>query len=68
MRKQFVDLPDICTPSDLLDFLPVGRNAIYEMLAQRKIASVRVGKKFLIPKRALGAFLGIDGELRVSPS
>jgi excisionase family DNA binding protein len=52
------DLPDVMTPQDLIAFLPLGRNAIYELLQEQRIKSVRVGQKFIIPKTALRDFLG----------
>ncbi len=56
--RTFEDLPDVLTPRDLRDFLPIGRNAVYEILRTERIRSVRVGQKFMIPKGALRDFLG----------
>lgn len=56
--QRFEQLPDILTPKDLMDFLPIGRNAVYEILRAKKIRSVRIGQKFMIPKAALREFLG----------
>ena len=67
MITDFASLPDVLTPENLHDFLPLGRNAIYELLKQKKIASVRCGRKLLIPKTALAAFLSSDGETAPSP-
>jgi excisionase family DNA binding protein len=54
----FAELPDVLTPQDLIAFLPIGRNAVYDALKTQKIKSVRVGQKFLITKSALREFLG----------
>jgi excisionase family DNA binding protein len=56
--KSFSDLPDILTPNDLIKYLPIGRNAIYETLQSQRIRNVRVGQKYLVPKAALREFLG----------
>ncbi|MGA7247028.1 MAG: helix-turn-helix domain-containing protein [Candidatus Cybelea sp.] len=51
-------MPDVLTPRDLIAFLPMGRNAVYDALRTRAIKSVRVGQKLLITKAALREFLG----------
>lgn len=55
---RFADLPDILTPRDLIAFLPIGRNAVYDVLKRQSIKSIRVGQKLLITKAALREFLG----------
>jgi excisionase family DNA binding protein len=54
----FDELPDVLTPNDLIAFLPIGRNGVYEALKRHEIKSVRVGQKLLITKAALREFLG----------
>ncbi len=55
-------LPDVLTPQDLMKVLPIGRDAVYLLLQRKEIASVRIGRKFIVPKQALKAFLSIDNE------
>ena len=55
----FEQLPDVLTPKDLIEFLPLGRNGVYNALDRRIIPSVRIGQKYLITKVALGEFLGL---------
>jgi excisionase family DNA binding protein len=55
---RFEDLPELLTPKDLTEYLPLGRDAIYEALKSQTIRNVRVGQKFIIPKAALREFLG----------
>lgn len=52
------DLPELLTPQHLIRYLPIGRNAVYELLNAQRIRSVRIGQKFIIPKAALREFLG----------
>lgn len=59
-------LPDVLTPADLVAFLPVGRNSVYDLLSRGQISSIRCGRKLIITKWALEAFLGSKGETRVS--
>lgn len=68
MGKSFSDLPDVLTPNDLVEFLPIGRNGVYDLIGQGRIPAVRCGRKFLITKSAVGAFLGLSGESGPSPS
>ncbi len=56
--KKFEDLPDILTPGDLMGFLPIGRNGVYDALRAGDIRSIRVGQKFIITKAAVREFLG----------
>ena len=58
MSARFADLPDILTPHDVIAFLPIGRNAVYDAIKRQTLKSVRVGQKILITKAALREFLG----------
>lgn len=60
-RKSLNNLPDVLTPGDLLDVLPIGRNALYEALRSQRIRNVRYGQKYLICKGAVREFLGATG-------
>lgn len=55
---RYADLPDLLVPKDLIEYLPIGRDAIYEALKSQAIRNVRLGQKFIIPKAALRDFLG----------
>jgi excisionase family DNA binding protein len=55
---RFVELPDILTPKDLMEYLPIGRDSIYEALRSQAIRNVRIGQKIIVPKAALREFLG----------
>lgn len=54
----FEDLPEILTPQHLIDYLPIGRDAVYSALKSQAIANVRVGQKFMVTRAALREFLG----------
>jgi excisionase family DNA binding protein len=58
MRRSFTELSELLTPKDLVEYLPLGRDRIYEALKSQAIRNVRVGQKFLITKAALREFLG----------
>jgi len=48
---------DILTVKDLHDILPIGRTAIYKLIREEKIKSIRIGQKILVPKKALIEFI-----------
>jgi hypothetical protein len=54
----FEDLPEILTPRNLIDYLPIGRDAVYAALKAQAIPNVRLGQKFMVTKAALREFLG----------
>jgi excisionase family DNA binding protein len=56
-RPRFEDLPDVLTPRDLMNYLPIGRDAVYSALHSGNIRSVRVGQKLICTKAALREFL-----------
>lgn len=58
---QFDNYPDIVTPEDIQKMLRLGRNSVYNLLKQGKIKSLRVGKKYLIPKTSVMNFLQTAG-------
>ena len=66
----FAELPEILTPKDLIEYLPLGRDAVYDALRSQTIRNVRIGQKFIITKGALREFLGGDVErvVRQGPS
>ena len=48
---------DVLTVEELAEVLRIGRNAAYGLLRSRAVASVRVGRKYLVPKREVIEFL-----------
>lgn len=47
----------IYTAHELKDYLNISYNAIYELLRTKQIASIKIGKKYLISKMAIKKFL-----------
>ena len=47
------EYPDILTPDDVKKILNIGRNKVYELLADKTIPSLRFGAKYRIPKLSL---------------
>lgn len=55
--EMFKDYPDIITIIDLQAMLHIGRNAAYKLLKDNSIVSIRVGKKYIIPKASVANFI-----------
>lgn len=45
--------PDVVTVKQLCEMLRIGRNTAYALLQSGEIKSVRIGRKYLIPKRCV---------------
>ena len=55
---RFEELPEVLTPQHLIEYLPIGRDAVYAALKSQAIPNVRLGQKFMVTKAALRKFLG----------
>lgn len=53
----FVDYPDVITVEDLQSMLHIGRNTVYKMLQDEMIKTVKIGKKYIIPKASVVNFV-----------
>lgn len=57
MTKRLTDFGDTLTPDEARQVLGVGRNTIYSILGDGTLKSIKIGKKYIIPKTAILAFL-----------
>ena len=46
----FVDYPDVVTIDELQSMLHVGRNTAYKLLQDDRIKTLKIGKRYIIPK------------------
>lgn len=53
----FRDYPDVVTIYDLQSMLHIGRNTAYKMLQDNIIKTLKVGKKYIIPKTSVVNFV-----------
>jgi excisionase family DNA binding protein len=53
----FNDFPDVVTIFDIQIMLGVCKSTAYKLVNDKQIQSVRVGKKFIIPKQAVINYL-----------
>lgn len=56
-NEMFIGYPDVVTPEDLQVMLNVGRNTVYAILKEGQIKTIKVGKKYIIPKQNVIDFL-----------
>ena len=56
----FYDYSDVISVDDLQTMLRIGRNAAYGLLQNGAIATIRVGKKYIIPKASVIEFLSLN--------
>ena len=55
--NMFSSYPDVVTPEDVQHMLRMGRNSVYKLLKEEKIKTVKVGKKYIIPKISVIRFI-----------
>ena len=56
----FSNYPDVVSVEDVQAMLHIGRNAAYALLQSGAISTVRVGKRYIIPKASVIDFLGLN--------
>jgi excisionase family DNA binding protein len=49
--------PDVLSVKEVAEILRIGKNSAYALLSSKAIASRRIGKRYLIPKKCLLDFL-----------
>ena len=57
--RHLSDLPDALTTKECMSFLNIGRNSLYKLLKEGSLGSIRVGKKYIIPKSSLEHYLSV---------
>ncbi len=55
--RYLADYPDVLTPTECMNILSIGRNAIYSLLQDDVLKSVKIGKQYRIPKSSLENYL-----------
>ena len=53
----FSEYPDVISITDLMAMLKVGRNTAYKLLNENMIKTIKIGKKYIIPKISVIQFL-----------
>jgi len=53
----FREYADIVRIKDVQDMLKIGKNKVYELLKSGEIKSIRIGNKYIIPKKSVIDFV-----------
>lgn len=56
-NNMFLQYPDAVTIQQVMEMLNIGKNKAYELIQNGTIQTVRIGKKYIIPKVAVIQFL-----------
>ena len=55
----FESYPDVVSVEQLMKMLGIGKNKAYSLLRNRDIISLKIGRKYLIPKKAVIDFITV---------
>ena len=58
----------VLTPVETAKLLRIGRATVYEQIRQGTIPSIRMGRKILVPRRALEKLLDVDKSVTLTDS
>ena len=57
MERPFDDYPDVVSVEEIQQMLRIGKNAVYTLLKDGEIKSIKVGKRYIVPKKHVAEFL-----------
>ena len=55
----FREYNDVVTIEDIMKMLHLGRTTVYELLKSGVISSVKIGKKYIVPKQSIINFITV---------
>lgn len=58
--KIFREYDDVVTVDDVMKMLHIGKSNVYKLLRDNSIKTIKVGKRFIIPKRSVIEFVTIQ--------
>lgn len=53
----FDSYPDVVSVEEIQQMLRIGKNAVYQLLKDGTIKSIKVGKRYVVPKKYIIDFL-----------
>lgn len=56
-REMFSEYGDIVSIDDVMKMLHIGRSNVYKLLQEKEIKHVRIGVKYIIPKKSIVEFI-----------
>ncbi|WP_405358268.1 helix-turn-helix domain-containing protein [Ruminococcus sp.] len=57
MKTMFDSYPDVVSVEEIQQMLRIGKNAVYQLLKEGEIKSIKVGKRYVVPKKYIIDFL-----------
>lgn len=48
---------EILTPEDVMEYLDIGKNAVYSLLSSGDLKAFKIGRKWKIPRKELDAYI-----------
>ena len=57
MNSLFDSYPDVVSVDEIQEMLRIGKNAVYQLLKEGTIRSIKVGKRYIVPKKFIIEFL-----------
>ena len=57
MEGVFDSYPDVVSVEEIQQMLRIGKNAVYTLLKDGAIKSIKVGKRYIVPKKYVVEFL-----------
>lgn len=55
--NMFSEYPDVLTVDQLMEMLHIGRNAAYSLLKSGEIKTLRIGRRYIIPRKSIVAYI-----------
>ena len=56
-REMFAEYDDIVSIEDVMKMLHIGRSNVYKLLREKEIKHIRIGVKYIIPKKSIVEYL-----------
>ncbi len=53
----FSEYPDVITVEQLMEMLHIGKNAAYSLLKSGEIRTIRIGRRYIIPKQSIITYI-----------
>ena len=59
-NELFSEYDDVVSVEDVMKMLHIGRSNVYKLLNDNSIKKVKIGKRFIIPKRSVIEFITVQ--------
>ena len=56
-KEIFAEYDEILSIEDVMEILHIGKNSVYSLLKSNEIRNIRVGKRYIVPKKSVINFI-----------